>query len=272
MLTRVLLSVHHLPMNPMIRPALILLAGVPQVYAADRDALRHIVQDECLPHWRAQQEPAPCRQLELPGMDVQRGYAVLDDRKGGAHLLLIPTRTLSGIEDPALLRAQTPNYFAFAWQARAGLDAVVGHHLRRDAIGLAVNSALARGQDQLHIHMECLRPAVYRALHTAAAGAIGSHWSALVVEESRFRALRLMGQDLQAANPFLLLADGQPEARHSMGDFTVVVAGMEFKEGPGFMVLAGRTPTRVGVLLGIRGAGMVAPGETLLDASCAVDR
>jgi CDP-diacylglycerol pyrophosphatase len=249
-----------------------MLAAASSAYGAERDALRHIVQDECLPHWRQQHDPAPCEQIVLPGPDLQRGYAVLADRKGGAHFLLIPTLTLSGIEDPRLLREQTPNYFAAAWQARERLDAVVGHHLRRDAIGLAINSALARGQDQLHVHIECLRPAVYRALHTPAAHAIGNHWAPFVVEQSPFRALRLMGQDLGDANPFVLLADALHDAQHSIGDYTVIVAGMEFADGPGFMVLAGPTPTRAEVLLGLRSDGLVAPGETLLDAHCAIDR
>jgi CDP-diacylglycerol pyrophosphatase len=259
-------------MNPIVRSVLILLAVSPSAYAADRDALRHIVQDQCLPHWRQQHDPAPCEQMVLPGLDLQRGYAVLADQKGGAHFLLIPTLSMSGIEDPALLRERTPDYFAAAWQARERLDAVVGHQLQRDAIGLAINSALARGQDQLHIHIECLRPAVYRALHTAAAYAIGSRWAPLAIEESPYRALRLMGQDLGDANPFLLLADDLHEAKQSIGDYTVIVAGMEFKEGPGFLVLAGRTPTRTELLLGTRRNGLVAPGETLLDARCAIDR
>jgi CDP-diacylglycerol pyrophosphatase len=248
-----------------------MLAAAPSAFAADRDALLHIVQDQCLPHWREQHDPAPCEQIVLPALNLQRGYAVLADSKGGAHFLLIPTLILSGIEDPALLHEQIPNYFAAAWLARGRLDAVVGHQLRRDAIGLAINSSIARGQDQLHIHIECLRPAVYRALHSAAAQGIGNHWVPFAIEESPFNALRLTGQDLGDANPFILLADGLHAAKHSIGEYTIVVAGMEFKEGPGFMVLAGRTPARAQVLLGIRRNGQVAPGETLLDASCAVD-
>jgi hypothetical protein len=50
----------------------------------------------------------------------------------------------------------------------------------------------------------------------------------------------------------------------------VIVAGVEFKDGPGFIVLAGRTPTR-DALLGAPGKGLVAPGETMLDATCAID-
>src|ERR1700690_1599880 len=242
-------------MNPKLRLALLLLAAQPSVHAADRDALRHIVQDECLPHWRAQHDAAPCERLVLPGSNAQQGYAVLADRKGGAHFLLIPTLTLTGIEDPTLLREPTPNYFAAAWAARERLQAVVGHPLRREAIRLAINSSQARGQDQLHIHIECLRPGVYRALHTMAAYAIGSHWTPLTIEDSPFQALRLMGADLGDANPFRLLADGLPEARQSIGEYTIIIGGMQYKEGPGFLVLAGRTPTRAEVLLGIRRNG-----------------
>jgi CDP-diacylglycerol pyrophosphatase len=235
--------------------------------AADRDGLRHIVQEECLPHWNAQHDPAPCE-------SIAQDYAVLADRKGGAHFLLIATRTITGIEDPAVLNAATPNYFAAAWQARERLNAIVGHPLRRDAVGLAINSAIARGQDQLHIHIECLQPHLYQALQAAAA-IVGDHWTPLQIGESPYRALRIRGQDLGAANPFQLLANQIPEARRAMAHYTMIVAGMRFKDGPGFIVLAGPTPTREALLgdtlSGTLGKGLVAPGETQLDSTCAVD-
>src|SRR5579864_4609951 len=73
--------------------------GALTVRSADRDALRHIVQDQCVPHWRSLHDPAPCTRIESPD------FAVLADRKGGAHFLLIATQTLRGIEDPQLLRS-----------------------------------------------------------------------------------------------------------------------------------------------------------------------
>jgi CDP-diacylglycerol pyrophosphatase len=235
--------------------------------AADRDALRHIVQQQCLPHWSAQHDPAPCESMA-------QDYAVLADRKGGAHFLLIATQTITGIEDPAVLKAATPNYFAAAWQARERLSAIMGHPLRRDAIGLAINSAIARGQDQLHIHIECLQPSLYHALQAAAAS-VGDHWAPLQIGESPYRALRIRGQDLGEANPIELLANKMPEARQAMARYTIIVAGMQFKDGPGFIVLAGPTPTRDALLgdalAGTLGKGLVAPGETQLDSTCAVD-
>lgn len=251
---------------------LIAVAVLGLAWAADRDALLHIVQDQCLLHWRQAHDPAPCARVQASG--TAQDYAVLHDRKGGAHFLLIPAQTITGMEDPRLLAPETPNYFAAAWQARDQLDAVMGHTLKRDAIGLAINSARARGQDQLHIHIECLQPAIYRALRErvlqAAVAPLGDQWAPLPIGDSVYMALRIRGQDVDQTNPIQLLANSLPGARQSMGDYTILVAGAQFADGPGFIVLTGRTPTR-DVLLGTLAKGLVAPGETLLDASCAVD-
>ncbi len=63
-----------------------------------------------------------------------------------------------------------------------------------------------------------------------------------------------MGDGLDAANVFELLATLSPDARHHMGNYTLVVAGMQYKSGPGFALLAGTGPS----------------GEILLDSSCEV--
>ncbi len=230
--------------------------------AADRDALLHIVQDQCLPHWREQLDPAPCAAMAP-------GFALLRDRKGGAHWLLIATRTVRGIEDPLVLQRDTPNYFEAAWQARDRLAAVAGHPLRDDQIGLAINSAVARGQDQLHIHIECLRPDLRGALR-AAADHITDRWATVPGWAYPFLARRVAGNSLERANPFLLLADARPESRRHMGAYTLVVAGAQFADGPGFVLLAGRTAAGAAALLPPT-AGRVPPGETLLDASCERD-
>ncbi len=60
-----------------------------------RDALRHIVQEQCLVHWTDKHDPAPCERVYISDSNVDNsGYAVLADRKGGAHYLLIPTHTM----------------------------------------------------------------------------------------------------------------------------------------------------------------------------------
>src|SRR5271170_2041723 len=231
--------------------ATILFAGILLsigALCANRDALREIVQDECVVHWQQQHTAAPCER-------VAEGYAVLADRKGGAHFLLIPTRTLTGIESPEVLESDAPNYFAAAWQARDRVSAVVGHDLPRSAVGLALNPKHARSQDQLHIHIECLRADAADSLQ-AAATRLSDTWSRIEVAGWHFDALRVMGEDLGASNPFRLLADRLPDAKAGLEDYSLIVAGMQFKEGPGFAVLA----------------GTALPGELLLDSSCAVAR
>jgi CDP-diacylglycerol pyrophosphatase len=219
-----------------------------------RDALRQIVQNQCVVHWQQRHDPAPCERIFLPDADsLDFGYAVLADRKGAAHYLLIPTRTMAGIDGSELLDPDLPNYFAEAWNARDVITKFVGHPVPRSAIGLAINNAHSRSQNQFHIHMECLRPDVYATLQRAAATA-GDVWSPLIIDGSTYQAMRIMGDGLDGANLFELLAGLKPDVRHHMGDYTLVVAGMQFPSGPGFIVLTGTGPT----------------GELLLDASCVV--
>ncbi len=219
-----------------------------------RDALRHIVQDQCLVHWTNKHDPAPCERVYISDSQVDNsGYAVLADRKGGAHYLLIPTQTMAGVESSELLDPDTPNYFAAAWRSRDLIAKFVGHDVPRTAVGLAINTAHSRTQDQFHVHIECLRQDVADSLH-AAAESVSDVWSPVMVAGSTYQAQRIVGEGLEGANPFEMLANLKPDVRHHMGDYTLVVAGMQFKSGPGFIVLTGTGPT----------------GELLLDATCAV--
>jgi CDP-diacylglycerol pyrophosphatase len=218
------------------------------------DALRQIVQNQCIVHWIQKHDPAPCERVFLPDMDPEgSGYAVLADQKGAAHYLLIPTQTMAGVDSTELLDPDLPNYFAEAWNARDLITKFVGHPVPRTAIGLAINTAHARTQRQFHIHMECLRREVVDALR-AGAEQTSDVWAPLPVAGATYQAMRIMGTGLDGANPFELLARLNPDVRHHMGDYTLIVAGMQFKSGAGFIVLTGTGPT----------------GELLLDATCAV--
>lgn len=237
-----------------LRAAAIFILALNACSAANRDALRHIVQDECAVHWLRQHSASPCERIYLPEAPRAReGFAILADRKGGAHFLLIPTRTIAGMESAELVEPGGPNYFADAWGARDLLARVVGHDVPRNAVGLALNPRHARSQDQLHIHIECLRKDVALALWRAAPR-IADAWSPIAIDGRPYQASRVMGEELGGANPPVLLANGLPAARSAMGDFTLLVAGMDFEQGPGFVLLAG-----------IGGAG-----ELLLDSTCAI--
>jgi CDP-diacylglycerol pyrophosphatase len=219
-----------------------------------RDSLRQIVQDLCVVNWSQHHEAAPCERVYLADSHTgNSGYAVLADRKGGAHYLLIPTQTMTGIDSRELLDPDAPNYFAEAWHARDLITRYVGHAVGRTAIGLAVNTPRSRSQDQFHIHIECLRPDVADSLG-AAAGRLTETWAPVNVAGSMYDGIRINGEGLDGANPFELLAGLKPDVRRHMGDYTLLVAGMQFSNGPGFVLLTGTGPT----------------GELLLDSSCAV--
>lgn len=93
------------------------------------------------------------------------GYALLKDRCGPTHYLLIPTARRSGVESAELLRDGEPDYFADAWSERERAIAASGRSTATsDELGLAVNSRWGRSQDQLHIHIDFVRPEVRAAL------------------------------------------------------------------------------------------------------------
>ncbi|MGB6355586.1 MAG: CDP-diacylglycerol diphosphatase [Steroidobacteraceae bacterium] len=221
---------------------------------AGPDALRQIVQEQCVVNWTQHNNPAPCERVFLADAKTDSsGYAVLADRKGGAHYLLIPTQTMAGTEGSELLDPDLPNYFAEAWRARDVLAKFVGHEVPRSDVALAVNNAHSRSQNQFHIHIECLRRDVADSL-SAAAERLTDTWSPVTVMGAAYQALKLSDSGLNASNPFDLLANMSADARHHMGNYTLVVAGMQYKSGPGFIVLAGTGLT----------------GELLLDSSCAI--
>jgi CDP-diacylglycerol pyrophosphatase len=219
-----------------------------------RDALRDLVQNQCLINWRAHRDPAPCERIVVSGTQSDSpGYAVVKDRESGAHYLFVPLKSMSGTESAELLDPDLPNFFAEAWSARDLLSDYVGHPVPRTAVGLALNTARERDQNQFHLHIECLRPDVVEALRASAAG-VTAKWSPLTVVGATYQAMRIAATSLEATNPFELLAKLNTDARHHMETYTLLIAGMQYPDGAGFVMLAGTGPT----------------AQFLLDPGCAV--
>jgi CDP-diacylglycerol pyrophosphatase len=238
--------------------ALLTLGGVAR--AGDPDALWKIVSQKCEPNEREYGQPAPCAVV-----DLAKGYVVLKDNVGDTQYLVMPTAKVTGIEDPAVLAPGAPNYFADAWAERHYTVEAANAALPRDAISLAINSPSGRTQNQLHIHIDCIRPEVRDALRRQLA-AIGDQWAPLgePLAGHAYRAMRVAGDGLDGSNPFTLLADGVPGARAAMASHTLVVAGITLASGaPGFVILDGQANSATGD----RGSG-----EELQDHSCALAR
>ncbi|HEX4261229.1 MAG TPA: CDP-diacylglycerol diphosphatase [Acetobacteraceae bacterium] len=244
--------------------ALLLGLAAGHARAANPNVLWEIAHDRCVPDAKLNNDPKPCAAVDLREGEA-RGHVLLKDIVGATQFLLIPTSRVGGIESPAVLAPDAPNYFAAAWAARGEVDAAAHRKLPRQDIGLAINSAYGRTQNEFHIHIDCLRPEVIEALRSRDAG-ITEQWARLPVKLAGhdYMVRRLGGAALGTANPFRLLADGLPAAAADMADETLVVAGAVFADGtPGFYLLAGRAD----LAAGNRGSG-----EELQDHSCAVAR
>jgi CDP-diacylglycerol pyrophosphatase len=194
------------------------------------DQLWNVVGGLCLPT-HAIGVTWPCITVD-PGREI----AVL--RVAPSHLLAVPTRKLAGIESAALLQPSSPNYWQAAWEAQSFLTSG-SHRLRRSEIGIAVNSMKGRSQDQLHLHLRCIRKAVRSTLDRHASK-ITRNWRWLRIDSFAhpYRVRWLAGEDLNGRDPFKILAGDLASARRHMGDQTLVVVGAESTEGmPGFYLL-----------------------------------
>jgi CDP-diacylglycerol pyrophosphatase len=230
--------------------------------AADPSALWKIVNGQCVPHEEETHDPSPCSAVDL-AEGVDKGTAVLKDINGIAQFLLIPTARIGGIEDPALLAPGATNYWEAAWQARHFVDERLHTTLPRDDVSLAINSVYGRTQNELHIHVDCIRAEVRDAL-ASNLDKIGDRWAPFPVTLAGhdYRAIRIVGDTLAGANPFFVLADSDASARADMGRHTLVVAGATFSGGtPGFVLLDDQADLA---------AGDRASGEQLQDHGCAV--
>jgi len=240
-----------------VTAALVVAAAGMGSAGADPNALWDIVNEQCVPDQEQHGDPAPCADVDLNAGE-DKGTAVLKDLVGATQFLLIPTGRVAGIESPELLAPDAPNYFAAAWRARSFVDERAGWTLPRDWVSLAINSEDARTQDQLHIHVDCVRRDVHAAL-TRHAADVGPRWAPFPVPlvGHRYSAIAVEGEDLDAVNPFQLLADGVAGAGSDMGAQTLVVVGAYGSDGqPGFIVLADHVDVA---------AGDTAGGEALQD-------
>ena len=221
-------------------------------------ALWFVVRNICVEDMLLRKNPFPCTSVDLQG-----GYAVLRDFAKPTQILLVPTQRLAGIESPTLLNIGSINYWQAAWEARHLIENQIGKPIPREDIAMAINSRYGRTQNQLHIHVDCVRPDVQKAL-ARHQNEIGATWSDLNfhIIHRGFRAMRLEGKDLSTEDPFKRLAYGDSKARADMGRETLAVIGASFSDGnEGFFLLS----DRANLTTFDRGLG-----EELLDPKCRV--
>jgi CDP-diacylglycerol pyrophosphatase len=218
--------------------ALVLLAACAAAHA-DPDTLWRLIDTRCVPESLAGAAPVPCVRVDL-APDRDHGWVALKDIRGALQYLLMPTARITGIENPGLEAATATNYVAQAWRERDLLDLRHGSPLARDAVSLTINSRTRRSQNQLHIHISCVRPEL-RARLLAAQSGIAPTWAPLPGGWLRHAwfVRRVEAPTLEGVNPFADVAANVPGAAADMGAMTIGVVAATFSDGKdGFVLMA----------------------------------
>ncbi|WP_345816166.1 CDP-diacylglycerol diphosphatase [Paraburkholderia sp. PREW-6R] len=171
--------------------------------AADPNALWKIVDLRCVPSQQATGTPGQCTLVNL-----DQHYVILKDIVGRSQHLLIPTDRITGIESPLLLAPHARDYWVDAWDSRAYVEKSVKRTLPDTLLGIEINSEYRRSQNQLHIHIDCMRRDISEALARHANDAPG-RWQWDTLDGNRYRIMHVMSL-AQRDDPFRLVARGIP--------------------------------------------------------------
>ncbi|MGD0719799.1 MAG: CDP-diacylglycerol diphosphatase [Roseiarcus sp.] len=221
-------------------PAAALFALLVTPARADRNQLWMIVSLKCMRHLAKSEAPIPCDGIDM-SMGWDKGVALLKDGVGKVRMLAIPTHVISGIEDPAVLAAGEPNYFAEAWAARNGFPLRLHARLSSQAVAAVVDSRPARSQDQLHVIVDCLDADVAATL-AKEAGDMPTQWRQMPdsLKGRTYWARRVEASKPEDIWPFRLLADGLPEASRDMAAWSLALTKPASLGEGSFLLLADR--------------------------------
>jgi CDP-diacylglycerol pyrophosphatase len=223
----------------------------------DRLALWQVVR-ACVVDFKLTGASLPCFEVDVSDGE-ERGNVVL--RAPLFHdLIVAPTRKIVGIEDPFLRSAGAPNYFDAAWRARSFLKSADGRAPEHDEIAVIANSAVIRTQDQLHIHVGCLKSHAKRMLATAAPNVPIGKWAPIgaIVPHTVFWGMRIRGTNLSDIEPFRLTAEALTDKMIPLRNLTIAAAGVRVKGDDQFLILTSYAEA-TGTSLG---------SSALLDRSC----
>lgn len=192
------------------------ITGCAKLAGVDHDALWKIVYLQCVPAAQGG-TGSQCAQVDLP-----RHYAILKDISGKGQHLLIPTDRVTGIESPAILAPDLLPYWSDAWISRRFVETSVKQPLADNQLGLEINSQFQRSQDQLHIHIDCMRTDVTDALAKHRDDTPGT-WRWDTVDGKRYRIMRVTSIE-GADDPFRIVARDHATTQ-SMAIQTILVTG-----------------------------------------------
>lgn len=184
------------------------------------DALWNIVSQQCVAGLEKKHDASPCVLV-----NQQDGYVVLKDRNGPLQFLLLPVAKLSGIESDKLQSPATPNYMAEAWRARHIMEEQRGEKIDDRIYSLAVNSRWGRTQNQLHVHISCLRPDIREHLD-ALDRSLNDKWQVRQLAGHTYFIRAITRDEFKRTSPFIRVAAELPDARNHMENVGIAIAAL----------------------------------------------
>ncbi|MEH2464340.1 CDP-diacylglycerol diphosphatase [Nostoc sp.] len=224
-----------------------------------RDLLWNKVQ-KCIGNQQEIHKPEPCLSV-----DINNKYVVANGNKP-VDYLLVPTDKISGIEASQISQLSSRNYWQYAWEKATDKDYIrskAPQAKNREQIGLAINSKQARRQDQLHIHMSCIKKIVSDELEKGEkTSEITDRFKSqkyMNLEGNNY-SIRLLKNDSLSNknNPFFLVKEFVGQTK--MEEQSIAVVGR--KQG-GFYILKTQSDAQ---------SGYKAVAEKLLDEDCSTQK
>jgi CDP-diacylglycerol pyrophosphatase len=217
------------------------LAAAAGATALDRGVLWRVVQI-CVANYKLTGGAFPCLEVDLSGGE-DRGFVMLRPPIGKPDAILSPTKRIVGVEDPSLQDPDAPNYFEDAWNARAHLLNGGQRPLAHDEVGLGINSASLRSQDQLHIHIGCISRDVKQRIQEIVPALYDTKWVRIgkAIQGGEFWGRQVAQNTLDGVNPFRLAANGFSGNGESLAGLIILIAGVRLPDGSdGFVLLVSR--------------------------------
>lgn len=236
--------------NWMILVSIFVLIGLPACRTFEKfersDRLWQIVSRSCIPNQLEKNDPSPCEKVVLTPRP-EDGFVVLKDRVGPLQYLLMPTAKITGVESRALLAPEAPNYFYLAWLSRIYMAEKRGLPVDDRAVSLAVNSRFGRSQNQLHVHISCVRTDVrlYIDEHETE---FTERWSPLPEQIlGRNAFVRFLSEaEFRAKSPFLIVKEELLAANEPLDAYGIAIVPVSGNGNVNFALFAERADLAAG--------------------------
>ncbi|MGP1938976.1 MAG: CDP-diacylglycerol diphosphatase [Arsenophonus sp. ET-DL9-MAG3] len=164
----------------------------------NNNKLWETINKQCISQFKNNTLKSPCIKF-----DKQHKYVIYKDIKGKLHYLLLPLDRISGIESSILQQKNTENYFILAWQNREHFIKISKKPINEQFLSLAINSKYGRTQDQLHIHLACLKHEVFQKIKENE-DILTNNWQPLKkrINNHQYIAIKVSWLDINKISPF----------------------------------------------------------------------